>query len=269
MRIATWAVLCVAATACSGSNGSSATGPSTPAPAAPTVTSISITGPDALLTGTTGDYTVTASLSNQTTQSVTPTWGASGTDRATVSPAGRVTGQLHGSFALTASYQGQTASKTVNVVHNYDGRWTGVVIRMTCQLSGELGARITQRLCPAGPNERMPMSFTVAQPAPFTAVTAEINLANTILRASGNIASDGRLLLAGDTDYQLPDPVSGRPQVVRYTVLNWSTQISGFNLTVMAGGFDRNRTESLWKGNVYENFTIEQMRRPVTALGGD
>jgi hypothetical protein len=50
-------------------------------------------------------------------------------------------------------------------------------------------------------------------------------------------------------------------------VLNWSTQVSGFNLAVMSGGFDRNRTESLWQGNVYENFTIEQMRRPVTLSG--
>lgn len=264
MRIATLpvVVLCLAVTACSGSNGS--TGPSSPAPAAPTLTGITISGPDALLTGTGGDYTVTASFSNQTTQGVTATWGASGTDRATVSAAGRVTGVAHGSFALTASYQGQTASKTVNIVNNYDGRWAGVVIRMTCLLNGDLGRRITQRLCPFGPNERMPMSFTVTQPAPFTEVTAEINLANIILNARGNISSDGRLLLAGDTDYQLPDPVSGRPEVVRFTVLNWNTLVSGFNLGVMSGGFDRNRTESLWQGNVYETYTFEQMRRPVT-----
>lgn len=267
-RIAALAVvvLSVAVMACSGGSQGSPSGPSSPPPAAPTLTSITIAGPDALLTGTSGDYTVTANFSNQTTQSVTATWSGSGTG-ATVSAAGRVTGQAHGSVALTAAYQGQTASKTVNVVHNYDGRWTGVVVRMTCLLNGDLGRRITQRLCPFGPNERMPMSFTVSQPAPFTDVTAEINLANTILNARGNIASDGRMLLAGDTEYQLPDPVSGRPEIVRYTVLNWSTQVSGFNLTVMSGGFDRNRTESLWQGNVYEKFTIEQMRRPVTLSG--
>jgi hypothetical protein len=34
-------------------------------------------------------------------------------------------------------------------------------------------------------------------------------------------------------------------------------------LAVMSGRFDRNRTESLWEGNIYEEFTIEQMRRAL------
>ena len=258
-------VLCLAVTACGGSGGSSTpTGPSTPTPAPPTLTGITIDGPGALLTGTSADYTATASFSNQTTQTVTTATWSGGTDRAAVSSTGRVTGQLHGSITLTASYQGQSATKTVNVVYNYDGRWTGVVVRLTCQLNGALGRRITQRLCPFGPNERMPMSFTVSQPAPFTAVTAELNLANTILNTRGTVSGDGKLLLSGDTEYQLPDPVSQRPEIVRYTILKWDTLVSGNTLAVMSGRFDRNRTESLWQGNVYEEFTIDQMRRALT-----
>lgn len=83
----------------------------------------------------------------------------------------------------------------MNVVHNYDGRWAGVVVRMTCQLNGELGWRITQRLCPAGQTSE-PMSFTVVQPAPF--------------------------------NHRIPDTGSG---------------------------------------NVYEEYTIEQMRRALTLSG--
>jgi hypothetical protein len=227
------------------------------------LTGIAIQGAEALLTGTSVDYTVTASFSNQTTQTVTPTWSTSAANRATVSPTGHVTGQSHGAVTLTATFQGQSASKTVNVVNNYDGRWAGVVIRMTCQLNGELGRRITQRLCPFGPNERSPMSFTISQPPPFTEVTSQLNMANTLLNARGIVTSDGRLVLSGDTEFQLPDPVSQRPQIVRFTLLNWDTRVSGVTLAVMAGRFDRNRTESLWRGNVYEEYTIEQMRRAL------
>jgi hypothetical protein len=254
-------ILCLWGAACGGSSGSTPTGPSSPAPAAPTLTGISVEGAAALLTGTSAEYTVTATFSNQTTQTVTATWSAGGTDRATVSPTGSVSGQLHGSFTLTASYQGHSAAKTVNVVNNYDGSWSGVVIRMTCQLNGELGRRVTARLCPAGPSARYPMSFSVSQPPPYTDVTSELNLANVVLRARGTVASDGRLTLSGDTEYQQPDPVSQRSQVVRWSLMKWDTQISGPGLAVMAGRFDLNRTESLWEGSIYEEYTIEQMRR--------
>jgi hypothetical protein len=269
MRFSRWTygVLFVASTACGGSSSSSPTAP-TPAPqAAPTVTSLTINGPDAILTSTSADYTATANLSNQTTQTVTATWTTGGAT-ASVSSIGRVTGQAHGSLMLAASYQGLSASKTVNVVSNYDGRWTGVVVRLTCQLNGALGRRITQRLCPAGPNERMPMSFDIFQPAPsFTEVTAVLNLANIILNVSGTVANDGRLVLGGETEYQWPDPVSQKPQTVRFSVLKWDTRLAGFTLSLMAGRFDRNRTESLWQGNVYEEYEIEQMRRAPGLTG--
>jgi hypothetical protein len=108
------------------------------------VTSLTIDGPGALLTNTSADYIATANLSNETTQTVTATGRSeSATNQASVSSTGRGTGQTHGSFTLAAAYQGVTASKTVNVVSNYDGTWTGVVVRLTCQLNGALGRRIT------------------------------------------------------------------------------------------------------------------------------
>jgi hypothetical protein len=233
------------------------------APAAPSLTSLAINGPDAVLTNTGADYTATATFSNQTTQTVTATWTTGGTNRASVNAGGRVTGQAHGSFTLTASYQGTSASKTVNVVNNYDGRWSGVVRRLTCQLNGALGRRITQRLCPAP--ALYPMAFTISQPAPsFTNVTVVINnpsWAGSILNASGTVSGDGRLTLGGVTEFQSLDPVSKRPQTVRYTVLKWDTLVSGVTLSVMSGRFDLNRTESLWQGNVYEEYEIDQMRR--------
>jgi hypothetical protein len=60
----------------------------------------------------------------------------------------------------------------------------------------------TQRLCPAGPTALYPMSFTITQPPrSFTELTAVINNANVILNARGTVSSEGRLMLADDTEY--------------------------------------------------------------------
>ena len=268
LRIAVFVIMLAS---CGGGGSSTPAAPTpspTPAPA-PTLTNLTIAGPEAVLTTTGADYTATAHFSNQTTQTVTAAWAMDGpTSVASVSPTGRVSGQVHGSITLAASYQGVSATKPVNIVSNYDGRWAGVVVRLTCQLNGELGRRITQRLCPAGPNERSPMSFTISQPGPsFTQVTAVLNMANTILNVSGTVTTDGRLVIGGDTEYQLPDPVSNRTQTVRWTILKWDTRLTGFTLSLIGGRFDRNRTESLWEGNVYEEYEIEQMRRaPAPAV---
>jgi hypothetical protein len=226
------------------------------------LSSLTINGPDSILTRTNADYLVTATLSDQTTQTVAATWNSDNTSRATVSPGGRVSSLVHGPVTLTASYQGQTVTKTVNMISNYDGPWSGVAVKMTCRLNGDLGRRVTQAGCPAGPNERYSMQITVSQPGPtFTQVTAVINLAAVVHNLTGTVsASDGRLVLGGDTQLQMPDP-RGRQQTVRWSFLNWDMQLGGFTLTLIIGRFDRNRTESLWPGNIYDEWVIEQMRR--------
>ena len=156
------------------------------------------------------------------------------------------------------------------MVSNFEGPWSGVVVRRTCQLNGALGRRITPRLCPAGPNQRYPMSLTVSQPAPsFTQVTAVVNLANTILNASGTVSNDGQLLLGGDTEYVLPDPVSKRAEIVRYSLLKWNTRLVGFTLTLIGGRFDRNPQKASGKEMCMRNTKLSrcaETRRDRDAL---
>ena len=104
----------------------------------PIATGLVINGVDAVLTGSVTSYTVTAALSDGTTRTVTPAWTSSNPGVGTVDSGGRLDGRAHGSTNLTASYLGRDASKTVNVVNNYGGTWTGQYIVRVCSDSGDL-----------------------------------------------------------------------------------------------------------------------------------
>ena len=130
------AVVVVFVALITGCNDKNPAGPSPPA--APAVTDLVITGVDAVLTGVSTTYTVTATLSDGTTRAVTPTWISSNTDVASVNTAGGLAGRGHGSTNLTASHAGRTASKTVHVVNNYGGTWDGRFVIRACTDSGDL-----------------------------------------------------------------------------------------------------------------------------------
>ena len=102
--------------------GGGGTTPVTPTPPAPpTATGITITsGVDALRAGFFADYTVTANMSDRTTQIVTTesVWTTSNSAIATVDAKGRLTGLSHGTISLNASYQGRTVSRSVSIVRH-------------------------------------------------------------------------------------------------------------------------------------------------------
>ena len=125
LRPALIIVITVFATACDSKSNPAA-------PTAPAATSLSISGVDAVLTGRDTSYTVTATLSDGTTRAVTPTWTSSNTGVASVDSAGRLVGITHGSTILTASHEGRSASKTVQVVNNYEGTWDGRFVVNGC-----------------------------------------------------------------------------------------------------------------------------------------
>jgi hypothetical protein len=89
------------------------------------VASLVISGADYVLTGSTTAYTATATLSDGSMRTVTPSWSSSAVNVATVDNAGRLDGRAHGSTTLTAAHDGRSASKTVQVVNNYGGSWSG------------------------------------------------------------------------------------------------------------------------------------------------
>ena len=106
-----------------GCSGKSPAGPSQST--APTITGLAIIGADAVLTSLSANYTVTATLTDGTTRSVTPAWTSSNPGVASVDGGGRLEGRIHGSTTLTATYEGRSASRNVQVVNNYSGTWDG------------------------------------------------------------------------------------------------------------------------------------------------
>src|SRR3954471_23169501 len=95
------------------------------APASATLKGLTITGVDAVLTGLSTLFTVTATFADGSSRSVTPTWRSSNPQVATVDSTGRVESRAHGTTILTASSEGQVVSKTVHVVNNFAGTWAG------------------------------------------------------------------------------------------------------------------------------------------------
>jgi Bacterial Ig-like domain (group 2) len=242
------AVLALGVTAaCSKSSPAS---PSTPA--APTVASIAITGLDAVRTGFFVDYTVTATLSDGTTQNVTATaaWTSSDNAVATVNASGRLSGQAHGTVTVTAAYQGRTASKAVNIVNNYGGTWSGNYTVTACDASGEFGKfgwcsgkqgasfAVTLVLTQAG-NDRSQVSGSMS------------NQFVTNTPVTGIVTSDGRLNIGTDTT-GTRDGVTFRFQLVGFeTRTTTPTQMNGRTaLSLSATGV---------AGNAYEEHRINPM----------
>ena len=128
-RLALVIVITAFATACNGKSNPAA-------PTAPAATDLTIIGVDAVRTGLVTNYTVTATLSDGTKREVTATWTSSNTGVASVDSAGRLVGVAHGSTDLTASHEGRSVSKTVQVVNNYDGHWEGTYVVTACNDSG-------------------------------------------------------------------------------------------------------------------------------------
>jgi len=140
--------LTVAAWACSGPTSPSNTTTNT----TPTVTAVSVSG-NAPNIGATSQFTATATLSNSTTQTVTPqaTWTSSNTNVATVNSAGLVTVVNAGSADISATYQNVSGLSHLNVIRPTftvsgtvrDGRSNGVLPNINVSSSDSAG--VTKR----------------------------------------------------------------------------------------------------------------------------
>ncbi len=89
----------------------------TTAPQAVTLSSIAISGLDSMDASSSANYSTTATYSDSSTAAVTPTWTITGT-AASVNASGQVSANsvsTTDTVTLTASYQGQTANKTITI----------------------------------------------------------------------------------------------------------------------------------------------------------
>jgi hypothetical protein len=223
------------------------TGPSRTTP--PTVTGLAISGADAVLTGLSASYTATASLSDGTMQTVTPTWTSSDPRVGTVDSAGRLDGRAHGSTTVSATYQGRDASKTVGVVNNYGGDWEGRYVVTLCHGS-----------CGDTSWAAFNISLLVSHDADdLSTVTTTLSLPLFIppdMKASirGRVTPDGRLSLAGRSDL-----TDRNGKVVAINIETWDTTLC--DGTAMTGRWAQRRTSERPSYSDYQEAEISWMTK--------
>jgi hypothetical protein len=228
--------------------------PSAPSsPATPTVNTLTISGYKAILTGTSANYTATAQLSNGTNRSVTPAWSTSNPSVASVDNAGRVEGLTHGEVNLAASYQGQSASMTVNVVHNYAGNWNGTYVIRACDESGvfaDLEWCVFGGGSVAGANLQYSLALTQGDEhgIGLNEVTGNVSLYDLPGNISGHVTSDGRLVIGGTY------LVTSEDVTFEMTIGGWDTRPAAGDS--MSGGWALSLRAIGLPGNAYEEHRI-------------
>jgi hypothetical protein len=237
-----------------------------PSPIPPSVTGITIGGPDAVRTGFASDYTVTASMSDGSSQDVSASASCTISDPSVASIAApcHLTGTKHGSTTLTVSSQGRTTSKTVNVVNNYGGSWTGDYKVTTCD---DAGIFRDWRWCVEllDPDSSISTSFSLVLTQSGSGqdqISGTISLGESLGSApsttgtvSGNVTNDGRLLLSGSNVISADSGVR-----FQFIIGGWSTIVDANPvlccLPQMSGGWDFSLVAIGANGHTFERQTI-------------
>jgi hypothetical protein len=256
------AVFVALTTGCSEKNPAAPT-----SPASPTVANLVISGVDAVRTGLFANYTATATLSDGTTRAVTPTWTSSNTGAASVDSAGRLVGVAHGSTNLTASHDGRSASKVVQVVNNYEGAWEGQYVVRACTDSGDLTNR-DGGWCRGGPGRvgnvgsiRLALSQTGGNLSDISGTVVGIDEGGNI---TGMVLADGRLSLVGG-------PVNtwdweGTVILATWRIPAWETSLSG--PSAMTGRWSQDYASVYFRiGNAKMENELVTMTRTSTSAG--
>lgn len=244
--------------------------PAGPSPPTPAVASLVISGADYTLTDSTTTYTATATLSDGSMRTVTPSWSSSAVNVAAVDNAGRLDGRAHGSTTLTATYEGRSVSKTVQVVNNYGGRWSGRYNVTACKDSGIFTDGIGGTDVPWCQGRTGISKQTLL--TPFTVVQTGMNYSE--IRAtfdqacdaffgsgtiSGGVTADGRLHLEGTLKLLnwYCDPV------MDLQLSGWDTNLEGAGS--MTGRWTQDLTIIGREGSAQEEVELVTMLRTATA----
>jgi Bacterial Ig-like domain (group 2) len=243
----------VLAVACGGGDSS----PTSPTPSNPSVTGLTITGLDAIRTGFFATYTAQATLSDGSTQTVTPTWSSSSPDIASVASNGDVNALVNGTTTITATYQGRTGSKAVRAVANFGGTWSGSYRVAKCDQSAAFAGWCSGI---GGVGAVLPLALTLAQGGTSRdQVTGTIALGSITGNTSGSVTGDGRLVIGGT----FTNAISGTVFVV--TIGGWDTRLSGAN--GMAGGWSQSIRANGFAGNAYQENTLASMAHTSVGSG--
>ena len=250
-------LLAIGLSACSG--GSSPSAPSAPAPPpAPTVTSLSISGADALRTGFFTTYTATQNLSNGTSQPATNvTWSSDNSSVAIVAANGDVTGINNGNAIIRATSGSVSSTKGIHVVSNYSGDWRGTYRVNKCDDSGNFAGVWCRSL--GGVGTILPVTMNLTQGGVARdQISGQLALGTFVGAVSGNVTGDGRLILGGSFTS------TAGTSTVRFVIGGWEARLS--NSTGLSGGWAHTLQLIGLTGNVYqENTFVSMTQSNVTA----
>lgn len=248
---------CILCAACGGNDTTNPAAPTTPAPSAPTVSSLAIDGVDAIRTGFSSGFIARATMSDGTTQTVTPTWTSSNAGVATIDTAGRVDGVSHGSVSLGASYQGRTASRSVSIVNNYGGRWNGTYVLRACDQSGVFAAAGWCKQL-GGVGSILPVALAFSQTGnDLSQISGTLTLGTGIAgNVSGTVSADGRLNIGGSFN------VTSEGVTFVFTFGGWDTRLVSNGQ--MGGRWAQNQTAIGIPGNAYQEVEIVTMSQTST-----
>ncbi len=210
-----------------------------------TVTGITIDVPGFVLIGASVPVTDSASFSDGTTTASGISLTVDNSAVATLTGAGELTGIHAGQVTVTATLEGHSTTKTVRIVPDYRGNWTGDLVLSDCRATGSLtcdeasiGGAVT---------------LTVLQNATQTndAVTGTVNLGDVTVSATGTIAVDGTLTMTGSQATADPHTTG--------SLANWRTSLTDAGL--MAGTFDLVLSQTEPAGTVTLTFAISGLTR--------
>jgi len=184
-------VLLLGIVSCGGGGG----GPVTPTPSPPTVTGLAISSStDLLKINQSETFTVTATMSNGSTGTVTATWRSENPAVANVDANGRVTGIGSGETAISAESNGVRAvPRTIRVMPDYQGRWSGDWRVAGCTADGDWARTNICRDVPVG--SLSPFALALTQDRDRAA--GNVTLDDVSGPVEGSIRPGGQLSLAG------------------------------------------------------------------------
>ena len=140
-------------------------------------------------------------------------------------PAGHLDGRAHGRATLTARFDATTATKSVQVVNNYAGSWTGRFVIRACTDTGELTDH-DGGFCLAGPGRLGStgwITLTLVHGSTPGEVTGTIGSYSEPI--TGTVTADGRLSLSGtvtERDFNDPDFT-----IATHSLGTWDTKLHG------------------------------------------
>ncbi|MBP7568729.1 MAG: Ig-like domain-containing protein [Acidobacteria bacterium] len=196
--------------------------PSTPASPSETVTGLTISpATDFLKLKATERFTATARLGDGNTRDVTARWSSDAVHIATVDGGGLVTAVGVGSATIVADYEGQRATRLIQVLPDYAGRWAGEFVVGECSVSGAFQAQWCQQIRASSP---FPARLDLVQTrnAISGSWTLQEDATSTV---TGTVESNGTLRLQG----------SVHRGDVTTTISSWESTTA--DNAVMTGGF--------------------------------